>query len=95
MDKLDIRAWGDIVDSDDPIDRLAYFVNGLSPHNLWKGVEAIQDLITEEKIAELDRAFIKNPPILVEELSTEGLEQYWNEYYERRISELEQQKEKS
>lgn len=34
--------------SPDKIDRLAYFISYLSPHNLWKAVEAIEEFKREE-----------------------------------------------
>lgn len=35
--------------SEDIIDRTVYFISYLSPHNLWKGYEAIQNLSNENK----------------------------------------------
>lgn len=39
------------LNSDDPIDRLIYVIADYSPHNMWKGREAIRQLIQTEKQA--------------------------------------------
>lgn len=43
----EIRTYGEIKASKDQLDRTAVYINGLSPHNLWKAKQALTNLITE------------------------------------------------
>lgn len=66
-----LRTWAEIKASDDPIDRLVVFINGLSPHNLWKGIEAIQESNRQARIDELEVVLAAT-----DELSVTDLERY-------------------
>lgn len=54
----DTSLWKD---SRDPIERMAYWINWLSPHNLWKAKKPIQDLVTQaqQEAVERERERIK------------------------------------
>lgn len=50
------RTWEEMKSSDHPLDRLAVYINDLSPHNLWRAREAI-DYIFDERFAQaIERA---------------------------------------
>ncbi|MEK9207687.1 MAG: hypothetical protein AAB922_04345 [Patescibacteria group bacterium] len=54
----DTNAWKD---SADPVERTAYYISYLSPHNLWKAKEALQQLLIEAEArgAEKERERMK------------------------------------
>lgn len=41
---IDTSKWQD---SSDPIERMAYWINWLSPHNLWKSKSALQEMLSQ------------------------------------------------
>lgn len=41
---IDTSKWQD---SSDPIERMAYWINWLSPHNLWKSKSALQEMLAQ------------------------------------------------
>lgn len=74
----DYTEWKD---STDKIERLVYFINYLSPHNIWKGAEAIEELLTEtidqavtQALERVEKEVIGKREIINEtgNLSTEG-----------------------
>lgn len=52
--------WSNAKNGDD-IDRLVWFISQLSPHNLWKGREAVEGLLTKhtEQIKKEDKRSAK------------------------------------
>ena len=55
---LKYKPYNEYKDSEDRAERTAYFIYQLSPHNLWKGVEAINELLKQQR-AELERYKVK------------------------------------
>jgi hypothetical protein len=45
------KTWETMKTSKDIVDRTAYFIATLSPHNLWKGRDAINGLLASQKEA--------------------------------------------
>lgn len=43
---IDTSKWQD---SSDPIERMAYWINWLSPHNLWKSKSALQEMLSQAR----------------------------------------------
>lgn len=41
------RTYEEIKNSKDELDRLIYWINQLSPHNLWKAKEAVNDKLKD------------------------------------------------
>lgn len=48
-----IPTYKDIRNSNDQLDRTAVFINGLSPHNLWRAKAVITELLLEARRDEL------------------------------------------
>ena len=51
---IDTSKWQD---SSDPIERMAYWINWLSPHNLWKSKSALQEMLSQaqQEVVERER----------------------------------------
>jgi hypothetical protein len=50
MSEKKMKSYEEYKNSEDIIERTVYWIAQLSPHNLWKGDEAIRDLIKQERI---------------------------------------------
>ena len=49
-----MRTFEDFRNAKDQIGRTIYYINGLSPHNLWKADEAIDELIRQNQLQLLE-----------------------------------------
>lgn len=49
---IDTSKWQD---SSDPIERMAYWINWLSPHNLWKSKSALQEMLSQAQQEAVER----------------------------------------
>jgi hypothetical protein len=63
-ENLQGKNWtgADQKNSEDALDRLMYFISYLSPHNLWKAREAVEELLVER-----DRQFVSKLGIILTE----------------------------